>query len=134
LALGAVLAHEQRDVVVEAKPDDAALPAACGLRWLLDVEAAGLGEVHEDARPAEVEDEVLASATGALERAADQRLRRRVERLQAREADRLDSGERGAADAFLQSFGQRLHLGKLGHRFTVPGGGYPAFFAPALSA
>ncbi len=134
LAFGAVLAHQQRDVVVEPQPDDAALASAGRLGRLLDVEATGLREVHEDARAAEVEDQVLAPPAGARERPADERLRRRVERLQARETDRLHCGEGSAADALLEPLGQRLHLGKLRHPIKVPGTDYAPFFAPTLSA
>ena len=34
----------------------------------------------------------------------------------------------------IEPLGQRLHLGKFGHRLKVPGTGYAPFFAPALSA
>src|SRR4029453_12775283 len=70
-ALRAVLAHQQRDVVIEPEPYDAALAAARRLGRLLDVEATGLREVYEDARAAELEDQVLAPPGGARERPAD---------------------------------------------------------------
>ena len=92
------------------------------LRRLLDVEPAGLREVHEHPPgAAQLEDQELAPPPDAGDGAADERLGRGCERLQPREAERLVPLQDGPDELLRQPLGQGLHLGHLGHPQTLPG-------------
>ena len=76
-----------------------------------------LGQVQHDPRPPlELEQHELPPPPDALEPDPDQRLRRHRERLQRRELQRRRRLQRRPGHRLRQPLGQRLHLGKLGHR------------------
>ena len=69
LALGAELFDEDGRRPLEPEPDDGPLRFR-GLGRIFDVDPPALGEVDEEAGPAELEDQVLPSPPDGLERGA----------------------------------------------------------------
>ena len=102
-----------------ALAEDEARHGAAGLGLLgglLDVEAAGLGEVQNDpVAVVEVPHEVLGPAGDVLEAVALQVVGGGGVGLERREAEEVGPAEGRAGEQRVETLGQRLHLGQFGH-------------------
>ena len=121
LALRAVLAHQHGDGgrALAAGREGEAGHRATGLRLLrrlLDVEAAGLGQMeHEPDAAVELPDQVLGPATDGDDPMALEVVGRRGVGLEGREPEQVGPLQRGPGQEGVEAFGQRLHLGHFGH-------------------
>ncbi len=110
LALRPELLHQDARAALHAEPHHG--PARLrGLRWILDVDAASLGEVDQEA-PAtrEPEDQELAEARHTLDEGALEFGGTRRVGLQRRELQRVRARELGARGDLVQALSERAHL------------------------